>query len=467
MSALYAEEPPTLELAPGSRFGNYEIVRKLGEGGMGAVYEARRQGLNKRVALKVLTLGGNAAVTARFVQEARISASLEHPNVADCFDVGEHEGVPFLALEFLDGETLGARMDRGPLDVAEITDLMLPVCSALLLAHGQGVVHRDLKPDNIFLARQAGAVVPKVLDFGIAKARTGADHQGLTRTASIMGTPNYMSPEQAKDSKNVGPATDQFALGVILWESVTGRALFTGESSLEVLMHVVSDAVPRLGTVRPGTEPGFEALVATLLEKDAALRFPSMREAGLGLLPFASPGARARWEQELLNAPVTVVAPIAPSTPDAPSLPTLRDRPPWAPAPVRPGPNTLSPADAASPRDEPPARRGRRAAIAVGAALLVGVLGLSVWRSTRSELAPDARPGVTTGVAPLAAPTPSVIDRPPTPVSPTPTGAAAPVLAPGAPTAHPAPAPTLQGPRGLHGGRARRGPRGRRRRPVD
>ncbi|MFO0648650.1 MAG: protein kinase [Polyangiales bacterium] len=456
----------TTDLSPGALFGNYAIVRKLGEGGMGAVYEARRQGLNKRVALKVLTLGGNPAVTARFVQEARISASLEHPNVADCFDVGEHEGVPYLALEFLDGETLGARMDRGPLGVSEIADVVLPVASALALAHGHGIGHRDLKPDNIFLARQLGAVVPKVLDFGIAKARGGTEHQGLTRTASIMGTPGYMSPEQARDSKNVGAASDQFALGVILWEAVTGRPLFEGDSSLEVLMKVVSQSSPSLRELRPEVDPAFESVVQTLLEKDPARRFPSMREVGAALLPFASPEARARWASEFserASVPSREVFPVASSVPAPDTVVEAK-----APAPTpRVAPNTLTPSGTDLTTIRAPRSNARRGVIVALAACALTALSIGAWLALRPDPATTVDPRSTTS----ALPPPSVIDAPTPPSAPTSRAGAQPApaanaIAQSAP-ATPDPAPAVgRHPRHGPGGRGHGRP-GRRRRHVD
>jgi serine/threonine protein kinase len=447
-------------LAPGTRFGNYDIVRKLGEGGMGAVYEARRQGLEKRVALKVLTLGGHPSVTARFVQEARISASLDHPHVAGCFDVGEVEGLPFFALEFLDGETLGARMDRGPMGVAEIVDLALPVCSALCAAHERGIVHRDLKPDNIFLARQAGQVVPKVLDFGIAKARSGGAHNSLTVTSSIMGTPGYMSPEQARDAKHVGPPTDQFALGVILWEAITGHPLYVAESSLDVLMIVVTQQAPPLRAVRPDVDAGFEALVARLLEKDAAARLPSMRAVGFALLPYASPEARARWTGEFSHAALDATQPslVQGSTPD---VVTIRDAPSF---PIVTH-DTMPTVPAVS--GHAPSSRRLRVAFA-GAGLLIVLGAAAVWRVTRSATQPDAS-------TPVAAPRTILDSRggdtppppPPPERAPTPRAAAAPTQATATPD-DPIAAANMPDRRSRSPHTTRRRPRGgRHRRPVD
>ncbi len=407
----------------GETISHYRILSKLGEGGMGAVFEARRQGLNKRVALKVLTLGGNPALTARFVQEARISASLEHPHVADCFDVGEVDGLPFLALEFLDGETLGARMERGPMGVTEIADVAVPVCSALHAAHQKGVVHRDLKPDNIFLARQVGAIVPKVLDFGIAKARTGSEPQGLTRTASIMGTPGYMSPEQAKDSKNVGPATDQFALGVILWESLTGRMLFEGESALEVLMKVVAEPAPPLRTQCPTVDAAFEALVSRLLEKDASRRFASMLEVGASLLPFASPELRTRWASEFGGVAVSPTPPPrerATSPPSSTDHATMLDT--RSISASQPAVHTAAPVSLANTAHTVSLANVRRSAwIAVGALALLLVATSIAWRATRSSAPPQVDPSTLSALPPRPEATtlrPPSETTPPTPSAP-------------------------------------------------
>ncbi len=417
-----------LDLAAGSRFGNYEIVRKLGAGGMGAVYEARRQGLNKRVALKVLTLGGNPSVTARFVQEARISASLEHPHVADCFDVGDVDGVPFLALEFLDGETLGARLERGPFGATEIADIMVPVCSALYAAHEKGVVHRDLKPDNIFLARQVGATVPKVLDFGIAKAQPGSESQGITRTASIMGTPGYMSPEQARDSKNVGPPTDQFALGVMLWEALTGHVLFEGDSAIEVLMKVIREPAPPLRSRCPALDPAFEAVVERLLEKDPSDRFVSMREVGASLLPFASPELRTRWASEfgeVTAAPPTPLDAPAPAHAPPTDHATMLDTRATGSSPSI----ALSGATRAKLFASELPRRAWLVAAVITLLLVATIIG---WRAARSNAPPTEDAGALAALPVRPESTSLTTTSEPT----TPTSDAA--VAPGAQSTHPA-----------------------------
>lgn len=392
------------DLSPGTRFGNYEIVRKLGQGGMGAVYEARRRGLDKRVALKVLTVDGMPSVTSRFLQEARIGASMDHPNIAECLDIGEHDGMPYLTLEFLEGETLGSRLKRGPMSVTEVVDVLLPVCSALLHIHERGITHRDLKPDNIFLARKVGMTVPKLLDFGIAKAERPADAQKLTRTASMIGTPGYMSPEQAQDSSRVVPTSDQFSLGAILWEALAGRALFQHESSFEVICKTVKEEAPPLRTAVPSTPEALEATVARLLQKDPAQRYPSMREVGDALQPFASGPVRQHW--------ANVVAPPSP-------LPTSTRA-----AFDETGPTPLAFTPASAPVPAPSSSRLALYASLGGLFALLSALIVLRTRTphptapTRPTTLPEAHPTAPTALTTHATPTTVTEARPPTPQAP-------------------------------------------------
>ena len=385
------------DLERGSTFGSYEIIRKLGEGGMGAVYEARRQGLDKRVALKVLTVAESAAMTARFVQEARIVASLEHPHVVDCFDVGTVDGTPFLVMELLEGDSLSARLLAGPMAVPEACDLMLPLCSAVAAAHDRGIVHRDLKPDNIFLAKKLQQVVPKVLDFGIAKVRPVAGRPGVTQTATILGTPQYMSPEQAADSKGVEASSDQFSMGAILWECLTGRQLFEGESLIEVLMKVVNAPIAPPSALAPGVPAALDEVVLRMLSRAPAQRFGTMRALGAALLPFASVGARARWAAEFGD--VSHLATVAAGTPSA-----------VVSHATAAAPDTLQASARSLPAPAAPTRSRWPAAAALGA---VALLGLGAWRLTS-----------TTPAVPAEAPRPA--SRPPRPVAPIPAVLAAP-----------------------------------------
>ncbi len=448
------------ELVPGSNFGAYEIIRKLGEGGMGAVYEARRQGLDKRVALKVLTSAENATMATRFVQEARIAASLEHPHVVDCFDVGVVDGTPFLAMELLEGESLKDRLARGPMSVTEASDLFLPLCSAVAAAHDRGIVHRDLKPDNIFLARKLRQVVPKVLDFGIAKARSVAGKPGVTQTATILGTPHYMSPEQANDSKGVDPLSDQFSLGAILWECLVGRVLFDGDTIFAVLMKVVGDPIAPPSSAAPTVPEAMDQVVLRLLCRTPEGRFPSVRALGMALLPFASPGERARWSAEFDGV-------------DQPAAPVPVSVPPAVVAPSREGraPDTLQATSRElRPTMPAPGPRPRWIAPAAIAALALAGLAVGAWRiSSSAPVAATAEvPRTTVRPAARAVPAPPPESTPVTPI--TPVVEPAPGAAVAAPTTSavaevaPASAPAVDNdeadndPRPA-GGRSRRSPR--------
>jgi serine/threonine-protein kinase len=289
----------TEQLATGTRFGSYVIVRRLGKGSYGSVYEALRQPLNRRVALKLLhrQMTTQEQTVARFIREAELVASLEHPHIVGVFDVGTFEEVPFLAMEFLEGQSLGDRLKRDvALAVTETTDLLLPIFSAVATVHERGIVHRDLKPDNILLANSVtGEVTPKLLDFGIAKVE-GSDN-ALTRTNALMGTPFYMSPEQAKESKHIDARTDQWALGVIAWQCVAGRRPFRGNSLLDVLSAVAHGPIEPLRLIVPEVPSAFERAVLGALQRDPSMRYPTVWDFGWQLLPFASPMTQMKWRE--------------------------------------------------------------------------------------------------------------------------------------------------------------------------
>ncbi|MEZ4406348.1 MAG: serine/threonine-protein kinase [Polyangiales bacterium] len=215
-------------LSPGERVGNYEAVRRVGVGGMGEVWEARHSALKKRVALKILLPehARSPEVTARFLREGEAASRIRHPHAVEVFDVGAHRGLPYLVMELLEGRDLDQWLhDDGVLSVEAAADIVAPVVAAIAAAHDEGVVHRDLKPGNIHLSiTRDGVLVPKVLDFGISRV----DGSGDVRTASatVLGTPMYMSPEQTRGASDATHASDQYAIGVILYECVTGRPPF-------------------------------------------------------------------------------------------------------------------------------------------------------------------------------------------------------------------------------------------------
>jgi serine/threonine protein kinase len=284
-------------LSDGLTFGKYRVVRLMAIGGMSEIYEAVHIALNKRVALKVMRrdLAENPTARQRFISEGVNAARLRHTNVVDVTDVGEVDELPFLVMALLDGEDLGRVYDRqGRIGIPEIIDLLLPVASAVAVGHEKGVVHRDLKPDNIFLHREGARVIPKVLDFGVSRVLTA---RRITLNSSVFGTPHYMSPEQARG----GPTdarTDQYSFGVILYEGVTGRLPRDSPNPIELLHAVAYDSF------RPPSDffevpPELETVILRAMASEPALRFDTMRDLALALLPFASESAREYWSLEL------------------------------------------------------------------------------------------------------------------------------------------------------------------------
>ena len=254
--------------------GDYEVLGELGRGGMGVVYKAHQRRLNRTVALKMVLSGPYAtpAELTRFFVEAEMVARLTHPSIVQIYDVGEHEGMPYLALEFVSGGTLAAQMRGQPWPVGQAAALVEQLARAIHHAHQRGVVHRDLKPANILIDPHSS--VPKITDFGLARAIQGA--AGITRTGILVGTPAYMAPEQAGgDVCRVGPASDIYALGVILYELLTGQRPFRGENPVEVLRQVESQEAPSPSRVRPGLPRDLSTICLHCLEKAPSRRYES------------------------------------------------------------------------------------------------------------------------------------------------------------------------------------------------
>lgn len=291
----------------GTMFGPYRIERMLGAGAFGAVYEAVNTRLDKPVALKVLHLdvSGNVEAAARFVQEAKTVAKIRHPHIVDITDVdtcesGSHQGVPYIAMEFLVGETLSSRVAKhGPMSLEAALDVMLPIVAAAQAAHLKGVVHRDIKSDNIFLTEfTAGMVHPKLLDFGIAKVRDGSLVQTIENAA--IGTPAFSSPEQMTDAGRAGAESDQWSLAVTLYHCLTGKLPFdvkSGGLQAMIVRLCTADPTP-LRDHRPDLDPGFEAVLFRALRKLPSARYPSAIAFGAALLPYASASTRERFALE-------------------------------------------------------------------------------------------------------------------------------------------------------------------------
>jgi len=356
----------------------YELVRLLGEGGMGSVWEARNRITGKRVAVKRMSaaLTGNHEAVERFLREARAATRIEHPNVVQIFDVGVHDGAPFMVMEYLDGEALSALRARlGVIDAPTLAELMMPVLHALAVTHSQGIVHRDLKPDNIYLVRRGARLVPKVLDFGISKT-LGDTELRLTSTGAIMGTPYYMAPEQCAGRKDLDHRADIYSLGVILYEALAGRVPFDADSYNALIVAVVTSDAPPLASLRGDVPPRVVAVVERAMHRDLGIRFENVAELGRALEEAV--GRAGMWESQSDSA----AAPLPPGA-FAATMPAgaMASFPPHAPTPTLPARTTLGGAAGEQVVEQrAPQSRGLRivgGTIAV-VALAAGALGIAL-----------------------------------------------------------------------------------------
>ena len=256
----------------------YRVVRLIGEGAMGGIYEARQLRLDKRVAIKVMTreLAVNGEALLRFHREAEITSQLGHPNIITVFDFGTtHAGQPYLVMEFLEGEDLATRLHRKTaLSLPAAVRITKQVASALAETHAKGVVHRDLKPANLFLVRVQGEDFAKVLDFGISKVRAAST--ALTNASTLMGTPMYMAPEQAKGETELDHLIDQWALACITYEMLAGRPPYLGDDTAALLYQVVHQEPPRLSNFVEDLPPEVEQVIQRALAKAPGDRFPNV-----------------------------------------------------------------------------------------------------------------------------------------------------------------------------------------------
>lgn len=257
----------------------FEILARLGRGGMGVVYKARQQRLNRVVALKMIRAGADADAEQRmrFHTEAQAAACLDHPNIVQVFEVGETEGEPFCVLEMVDGSSLDRRLHEQPLDPRPAALLLETLAHAVHYAHEQGIIHRDLKPSNVLLAGPVDALLercrPKITDFGLAKR---LNQEGDTHTGAVMGTPSYMAPEQAAGNTGaIGPGTDVYGLGAILYHAITGRPPFRAGSTLDTLEAVRSRPAVPPRRLQPRVPRDLETICLKCLEKEPAKRYPS------------------------------------------------------------------------------------------------------------------------------------------------------------------------------------------------
>ncbi|HYB53085.1 MAG TPA: protein kinase, partial [Thermoanaerobaculia bacterium] len=305
-----------MTLVAGARLGPYEIVSALGAGGMGEVYRAKDPRLGREVAIKVLpsSFSQDTDRLKRFEQEARAAGVLNHPNITAVYDLGSHDGAPYIVTELLEGETLRSRLSAGALPARKATDYAIQIARGLAAAHEKGIVHRDLKPENLFLTRD-GRV--KILDFGLAKLKTEKDGEQQTdlRTVSgtepgvVLGTMGYMSPEQVR-GKPADRRSDLFSFGTILYEMLSGQRAFRGETAADTITAILTREPPDLSTTSKDIHPGLERILRHCLEKNPEERFESARDVAFdlealsgisgthatGTVPVAAlPGRRPTW----------------------------------------------------------------------------------------------------------------------------------------------------------------------------
>jgi serine/threonine protein kinase len=322
------------------RIGPYDIIEPLGQGGMGVVYKARDPRLDRLVALKVLPAGAMDLVqrwltreapvqSARFQREARAVARLQHPHIVQIYDIGEHEGLPFLALEYVAGKSLAERLRSGALPPRVAAETLVKIAGAVQYAHKRGVLHRDLKPSNILLTSDEE---PKIADFGLARLEElpSDDIANLTSHGTVLGTPSYMSPEQAAgDQKQIGPAADIYSLGAILYESLTGRPPFRGKNMLGTLTQIATQAVVPAQTVNPDVPVDLSAICLRCLEKDPQKRYPSAQALADDLAHWlADKPIQARVGTPLRATGTPEMSPMVASSLPA-SAPDTRPAPWW------------------------------------------------------------------------------------------------------------------------------------------
>ena len=287
--AARTPEPSSLV---GKTVGNYEIQRELGRGGMGVVYKAHEQSLQRVVALKVLLahLARDTAFVKRFLHEARAVARLNHPNVVTIHTVGQHGGTYYIAMEYVKGRSLAEIIRaEGQIDVRRALDIAAQSAKALAEAHKQGIIHRDIKPHNI-MVDEAGLV--KVMDFGLARAAQSSTH--LTATGAQLGTPRYMSPEQCQ-GKPLDPRTDVFSLGVTLYEMLAGSPPFDADTPLALMYQILHEPFPAVQELNADVPAGVAQVLARMTARDPDQRYPSAAVlcADLKALTHEVPAARA------------------------------------------------------------------------------------------------------------------------------------------------------------------------------
>ena len=304
---------PASEVERGGRMGHYQLLRRLGSGGMGSVYEAEDTLLHRKVAIKVMrdNLPEESDARERFLREARAAAAVAHDHVVTVFQVGEENGTPYIAMQLLHGQTLEDRLERNPVvSLKETVRVGREIAEGLAAAHDKGLIHRDVKPSNVWLEAETGRV--KIVDFGLARATAEARH--LTQSGMIVGTPAYMSPEQAR-GEELDARSDLFSLGCILYQMTTGERAFDGPTVVSILRSLELDTPAAVKVKKPDVPPALSNLIGDLLAKDRSARPASAREVARRL---------ALIEANLSGA---TPAPAPPPTPGPFPAPAYAPRP--------------------------------------------------------------------------------------------------------------------------------------------
>ena len=390
----------------------YRLDRKLGEGGMGAVWAATHVVTRKRVAIKVLRpeLLGNRSLVERFLREARAACAVDHPNVVQIHDVLEmNDHAPVMVMDLLEGESLADRLaDVGRIPVPELARILVKVVPAIAAAHAAGVIHRDLKPDNLFLCRTAdGSADPRVLDFGIAKlAVTDAESGVLTKTGSMLGTPYYMAPEQLFGEKDIDHRADVWSLGIILYECLSGRRPTEADNLGQIIKIVTTSGIQPLDQVAPHVPPDLCALVAHLLTADRQRRLADLSAVTAAFEPYANANAHSGAVQQS-DGRVSAAAGSVPAVSEKlDPYPTTAGESQWAsnPPPMRP---PMSPGGAA-------AVIGAICGVLLVIGVVAGTVGLPRYRAWQaSKASPPVSSSPASRVIEAAPPPPSASVAPP------------------------------------------------------
>jgi serine/threonine protein kinase len=399
-----------MSFSGGAQVGAYTIIEKLGQGGMATVYKAHHAKLDRFVAIKVLhaAFKDDESFLRRFTREAQVVAKLEHMHIVPIYDYAEHDGYPYLVMRYIEGETLKQTLNRGALSRKEIVRMISAIASGLQYAHDQGVIHRDIKPSNILLTPKGGVYIT---DFGLARI-TQAGESTMSQDM-IMGTPHYISPEQAKGHVELDGRTDLYSFGIIAYEMITGRVPFQADTNYAIIHSQIFDQPPAPSSINPHISSPMEAVLLRMLAKEPADRFPD------------AAGFAAAFKQAALELPsaVTPASAHKPKLPD-PTAGVTQMAPPQTVEAAPPDLPDLSTAPEATITSPAPAQKKRRKWLPViggviGGMLLCLVLLIIAGRINQNNLAASTATAVAQlTAAAQAAPTETVA---PTAVPPTPT----------------------------------------------